>query len=133
MISAFGSAKRLPFAPAAEQECAHGRRHAHADRRDVALDILHGVVDGHAGADAAAGAVDIQADILVGILPFQVQQLRHHKARRRVVHLIAQNDDAVIQQAGKNIIGTLPARGLFNNIRYQTHYCSPPDSAFVFI
>ena len=39
------------------------RRHAgsgtDADRRDVRLDVLHGIVDGHACRDDAARAVDI--------------------------------------------------------------------------
>ena len=78
-------------------------------------------MDGHARADRAAGAVDIQADILVRVLPFQVQQLRHHKACRGVVDLLAQNDDAVIQQTGEDIIGTLTMCRLFDNVRNKTH------------
>ena len=46
MISLLGSAKRLPLAPAAQQERTHAGRHADADGRHIALNILHGVVDG---------------------------------------------------------------------------------------
>ena len=63
------------------------------------------------------GAVDIQADILVRVLPFQVQQLRHHKACGGVVDILAQNDDAVIQQTGEDIIGTLTMCRLLDNVR----------------
>ena len=79
MISALGSAIRLPLVPAREQERAHGRRHADADGGDIALDVLHGVVDGHAGGDAAAGAVDIELNVLIRVLGFQIQQLGNHQ------------------------------------------------------
>jgi hypothetical protein len=34
--------------------------------------VLHGVVDGEAGDDRAAGAVDVQVDRLVGVLVIQI-------------------------------------------------------------
>jgi hypothetical protein len=78
-------------------------------------------VDGHAGADGAAGAVDIQADVLVRVLPFQIQQLCHNKAGGGIVDILAQNDDAIVQKTGENIIGTLAMGRLFHNVRNKTH------------
>ena len=33
----------------------------------------------------------------------------------------ADEDDAILQQAGEDIVGALPACGLFDNHRYQIH------------
>ena len=64
-------------------------RHADAGGGDVALDILHGIVDRHAGGDRSARAVDIKADVLVRVLPFEIQQLRDHHAGGGVGDLLA--------------------------------------------
>ena len=116
-----GQCKTLSLGAACQQEGTHGSCHAHADGGNIALDILHGIVDGHAGADRAAGAVDIQADVLIRVLPFQIQQLCHNKAGGGIVDILAQNDDAIVQKTGENIIGTLAMGRLFHNVRNKTH------------
>jgi len=40
---------------------------------ETSLDIFHGIVDCHTCGNASARAVDIQMDILIGILRFQEQ------------------------------------------------------------
>ena len=65
-------------------------------------------MDGHTCRDGAAGAVDIQADILIRVLPFQIQQLCHYQTGRSIIDILAQNDDTVVQQTGEDIVGTLP-------------------------
>ena len=70
-----GQRLTLPLRPRPQQERAHRRCHAEANRLDVAWDELHGVVDGEAGGDGAAGGVYVQGDVLVGIVLGQVQQL----------------------------------------------------------
>ena len=116
-----GQGEALALGAAGQQERTHRGGHAHADGGDVTLDILDGIVDGHTCADGAAGAVDIQADVLTGVLPFQIQQLCHDKAGGGVVDILAQHNDAVVQQTGENIIGTLPVRRLLDNVRNKTH------------
>ena len=76
----FGVRQRDPLTLGAggQQEGAHGRSHAHADGRHVALDVLHGIVDGHAVRHGAAGAVDIKLNVLIRVLGLQVQKLRNH-------------------------------------------------------
>ena len=78
-------------------------------------------MDGHTCADGAAGAVDIQADVLIGVLPFQIQQLCHYQTGRSIIDILAQNDDTVVQQTGEDIVGTLPVRRLLDNVRNKTH------------
>ena len=51
-----------------EQELAHRRGHAHRVGRHVARREHHRVVDRHAGADRAAGRVDVEVDVLGRIL-----------------------------------------------------------------
>ena len=99
-----------------KQNRTHRRCKPHADGRNIALDVLHGVIDCHTGRYAAAGTVDIHLDILVRILCFQIQQLGHDQAGGGIIHFFAQEDNAVIQQTGKDIIGPLAAVGLLNNI-----------------
>ena len=76
---AVGQGKALALRTCRQQEGAHGCRHADADGGHVAFDELHGVIDSHAGRDGAAGAVDIERDILVGILRLQEEHLCDHQ------------------------------------------------------
>src|SRR5690606_36597325 len=59
-----------------EQERAHAGRLADADGAHVGLDELHGVVDRHARGDDAAGRIDVQADVLLGVFGLEEQHLR---------------------------------------------------------
>ena len=64
---------------------------------------LHGVVDGHARGDGPAGRVDVDGDVLVGILVGQIQELRHEDVGDLVVHLLPEQQDAVPQQARHHV------------------------------
>ena len=48
-----GQGHPLALGARAQQERAHGGRHADADGRYITLDVLHGVVNRHTGCDAA--------------------------------------------------------------------------------
>ena len=86
-----------------EQELPHGGGKAHAHRGNVARDELHGVVDGHAGGDRAAGAVDVQPDVGVRVLPLEVEQLGAQLVGDVVVHVGAQHDHPVLQQPREDV------------------------------
>ena len=101
-----------------EQKRAHRRSQADTDGGNIRLNVLHGVIDGETRSHTAAGAVDIKLDVLIGILRLQIQQLRHDQAGGGVIDLLGQHDDAVVEQAGKNVIRALPAGGLLDNVRY---------------
>ena len=113
-----GQSHSLSLGACAQQESTHGCRHAHGNGGHIALDILHGVINGHARRDAAAGAVDIKLNVLVGILGFQIQKLGNYQTGSGVVDFLRQENDAVVQQAGENVIAALSAAGLLNNIGY---------------
>lgn len=76
--------------------------------------------------DRAAGAVDIEVDVLLRVLALEVQQLCHDDAGGGGVDVLAQHNDAVIEQAGEDVIAALTARSLFDNIRYKAHSGFPP-------
>ena len=81
-----------------EQELAHRRGHAHRVGGDVARREHHRVVDRHAGADRAAGRVDVEVDVLGRVLGGQQQDLRAQPVGDVVVDLGTQEDDALGEQ-----------------------------------
>jgi hypothetical protein len=74
-----GSAKRLPDAVG----------------NHVVLDELHGVVDGQARGDGAAGRVDVERDVLFRVLALQKQHLGNDEIGHLVVNGRAKKDDVV--------------------------------------
>ena len=109
----------IPFSlgAGAQKNGAHAGGLTDANRGHGAAHVLDRVIDGHAGRHGSAGAVNVHLDVLVGILRFQIKKLGNHQAGSCIVHLFAQEDDAVVEQAGENIIGTLTPIGLLHNIR----------------
>src|SRR5690348_1725410 len=96
---------------------AGGLPHAHG--ADVGLDELHGVVDGQTGRHHAARTVDVELDVLLGILRFQEQHLGDHQIGDVVVDRADQEDDAFLQQPRIDVERTLAARGLLDHDRDQ--------------
>ena len=120
-IREFGSAARLPFVPAASSSEPIDIATPDAHRADVRLDELHRVVDRQPRVDAAAGRVDVERDVLFGILALEVQQLRDHEVRDLVVDRRAQEDDALVEQPRVDVELALPARRALDDHRDQWH------------
>src|SRR3954451_8249315 len=110
-----GQRHALALRAARQQEGAHAHRDADADGLDVGLDELHGVVDREAGVDAAARRVDVDRDVLVGILGLEVQELRHDQVGDLIVDRGPKEDDALIEQAGVDVERALAAGRLLNH------------------
>ena len=123
-----GSENRLPLAPAGQQQRPHRHRDPDADRLDLGLDELHRVVDREAGVDRAAGAVDVDRDVLVGVLGLEVQQLGDDQVGDRVVDRRAEEDDPLVEQAAVDVELALPARGPLDHHRNQWHVPNPSGS-----
>mmetsp|Transcript_29667 Transcript_29667/g.88003 ORF Transcript_29667/g.88003 Transcript_29667/m.88003 type:complete len:218 (-) Transcript_29667:95-748(-) len=102
-----GEGLALSGSSGAEEEGSHRRGHPEAHGRHVAGDVLHGVVDGHAGAHGSSGAVDVQGNVLLGIVVGEVQELGHQDVGDLVVDSLTQQDDPVLQQAGDDVHLTL--------------------------
>ena len=80
-----GQREALAVGARREQHRAHRRRLADADRLHVGPDELHRVVDREPGRGRAARAVDVEVDVLLGILGLEEQQLRDDQVRHHVV------------------------------------------------
>src|SRR6201999_1585954 len=93
-------------------------------RLHVGLDELHRVVDRQAGVGGAAGRVDVEADVLVGVLGLKVEELGDDQVGEVLGHLLAEEDDPLRQQAAVDIEGALAASGLLDDHRYQWHWAS---------
>jgi len=68
-----------------EQQGSHASSHSEADRADVGLDVLNRVVYRQSRSDAPAGAVDVEADVLLRVFRFKKQQLGDNEACQLVV------------------------------------------------
>ena len=117
----FGSAIRLPCAPPASSsepiDIAIPTHH----RRHVGLDELHRVVDREAGVDRAARRVDVERDVLVGVLRLEVEHLRHDEVGDHVVDGVAEEDDALVEQARVDVEFALATGGALDDHRNQWH------------
>ena len=76
-----------------------------------AAHVLHRVVDGEPGGHHAAGAVDVDLDVLLGILALQEQELGDDRVGHEVVDLGADEDDPVLEQAAEDVPLALAAVG----------------------
>ena len=119
--AAVGQRLALAGRAGGEDQRAHRHRDAAADRLHVGRDVLHRVVDGEAGVDDAAGAVDVEADVAVGVGGFEVQQLRDDEVRDLVVDRLAEEDDALVEQAAVDVERALAASVLLDDHRDEGH------------
>src|SRR5262245_147816 len=109
--------ERVALAVRARRQQHRRRRRglADADRLHVRLDVLHRVVDREQRRDLAPGRVDVHGDVLVGVFALEMQQLGDHQVRDRVVDRRAEEDDALLEQPGVDVEGTLAAVGLLDD------------------
>jgi len=109
----------LPGGATAEDHGRGGHAHAHADGGDVGLDVLHHVVDGHAGVGHAPGRVDVEVDVPLVVLRLEEQHLRDDQVRHLVVDLLPQEDDPLAQERGVDVEGPVAAVALLDHGRDQ--------------
>ena len=114
-----GQRVTLALGAAAQQHRAHARRLADAIGVHVAGQELHRVVNRQAGRDAAAGRIDVEMDVLLGIGHLQKQQLGDDEVGHHVIHRRAQKNDAVHQQPRINVVAAFAAPGLLDHHRHQ--------------
>ena len=86
-----------------EQELTHGGGEAKAHGGDVATDELHRVVDRHAGGHRTAGAIDVEPNVGVGVLTFEIQQLGTGLVGDVIIHIGSKHDHSVLQQTVEHV------------------------------
>src|SRR5690606_8684217 len=79
-----GQRVTLALGSRGKQKRAHAGRNAGAQRGNVRLDELHGVINGHARVYRSARRIDVQRDVFVGILGFEKEQLGDHQVGRLI-------------------------------------------------
>src|SRR5215211_3899591 len=124
----------LALGAGGEQEGPHRGGHAQGRSRYVGLDELHGVVDRKSCRNAAARGVDVQVDVLLGVLTLEVQQLRHYGVGHLVIYGGPKEDDAVLEEPRVDVHGPLPTRALLYNVWddvVYAHCCSSRSSLSV--
>jgi hypothetical protein len=60
-----------------------------------------------------------QHRVLLGVLRLQKQHLRHHQRRHAVLDRTGDEDDALLQEARKNVVGPFAAVGLLDHHGHQ--------------
>ena len=68
-----------------------------------------------------ARRVDVERDVLLGILALEVQQLGHDEVGDLVVDRRAEEDDPLVQQPRVDVELALAARGSLDDHRDQRH------------
>src|SRR3954452_21672112 len=113
--AAVGQRQALALGAARQQQRPHRHGDSAADRRHVRLDELHRVVDREAGVDRAAGRVDVDRDVLVGVGALEVQELGDDEVRDLVVDGRAEEDDAVVEQPRVEVVLALAPGGALDD------------------
>ena len=116
-----GQGKALALGAGQQQKRAHPGRLADADGLHLVLDELHGVVDGQARGDGAAGRVDVKMHVLLRVFAGEKEHLRHDQVGHLVVDGRAQKDNVVAQQTGVDVVGALAPARLLNHHGNQCH------------
>ena len=116
-----GEAAALAPGAGTEQKGTHGGGQAHAHRVHVGFDVLHGVEDAEAVVNGAPRRVDVEVDVLLGILSFEEEQLGHDPVGRLSRDRFSQKHDPLAQQTGIDVERTFTPSRLFNHNRDRRH------------
>ena len=92
-----GQRPSLPRRTGPQQEGPHARGHTKAYRGHIARNVLHRIVNGHSGGHAPPRTVDVERNILGGVLVGQVQELGHEDVGDFIIHTLTEEDDPVLQ------------------------------------
>lgn len=84
---------------------------AYTDGGHRAGDVRHGVVDGKASGDGAAGGVDVEGDGLGGIVSLEEEELGDDGGGEGFVDRAGEGDDAFLEEAREDVVG-VPAAAL---------------------
>ena len=85
----------MAFGAGGEEHGAHGGLEADADGLDDGFDVVHGVDDGEAVVDGAAGGVDVEFDWFFRVFVGEEEELGDDEVGGVGVDVFAEEDDAV--------------------------------------
>ena len=102
----------LAFRSGHQHHGAEACRTPDANRRDGCPDVLHGVVDRKPSGDRAPRRVDVDLDLLVGVVSRQVHELSDDEVGDHVVDRAPDQDDSVSEQPRVDIESPLAVAAL---------------------
>ena len=118
---AVGKCESLALCTCGKKECAHGRCHSDADGGNVALNEVHSVVNCKPCRNRSSGAIDVKADVSIGIFGFEIQKLCYNKRCCNVIYFVSEEDDSLVEKTGIDIVRPLTAVCLLYDHWYQCH------------
>ncbi len=98
-----------------EDAGAHTGGHADAGCGHIAAEESHGVDDSKSRRDAAAGGVDVELDIGFGIVVGEKKELRDDRVGGFIGDGAAEDDNAVLEEAGVDVVGAFSSAAFFND------------------
>jgi hypothetical protein len=118
-ISLAAISRSLALGAGRQQNRRSAGRLTQADGRDVVLDELHRVVDREEGRDVAAGTVDVDVDVLVGVFTLEVDQLSADQIGDGVVDRGSDEKDVLLEETAVEVVGALATVGLLDHRRNE--------------
>jgi hypothetical protein len=100
-----------------QQDGAHRSGLSDAIRNDVGFHQIHRVQDRQAGRDAAAGRIDVQRNVLLGVFRGEEQHLSDDQICHIVIDRSAEENNILFEQTRVNIECAFAARRLLHNHR----------------
>ena len=91
-------AEAFALGPCREKDGAHGSGDTDAVGVHIAGEELHGVIHRKSCGDRSAGGVDVDVDVLFGILHLQEQELCDHRVCDEVIDRYADENDAILEK-----------------------------------
>jgi hypothetical protein len=117
MIREWGKGRASALAAGGQKKRSHARRQAHANRVHRRLHVLHRVVDREAGGNASPRRIDVQEDVALGVVRLEEQHLRDDDVGDVVIHRSPHEDDAIHEEARKDVVAAFAARRALDDIR----------------
>ena len=103
--------KALALGARGQKDRGHAGSDANRPRRHRRRDHVHRIINGQTGVDAAAGRVDVQLDVTLGVFVVEEEKLGDDQVCDLVIDGKAQEDDALLQQERVDVHGALAAAG----------------------
>jgi len=110
-----GQAVAFSFRTCGEQDGSHTGGLAYAVGGNFAGDVLHGVVNRETCGHVTPRGVDVDADVFLRVFHLEEKQLGDDGVRHGVIDCRSDENDAILQEAGVDVVGAFAAACLFND------------------
>src|SRR5262249_13721028 len=106
------------FCPSCEKYSAHRRCLSNAVGANIAVQILHGVINRESGCDVASDGVDIEFNVFFWIFGFEEEQLCNNNVGHDVCDLLPNKDNSIFKESGVDVHRSFSTTCIFDHIWY---------------